>query len=675
MRVPRILGLGPLSRSEQAAAFVAAAGMPLTFQRTLMPRSTLDQGIVTGVTTALSFLVTALVQDTIEAFASRVLDPSGTEGAEDAAVRRVSLALDVGAMMTGFAMQSAFPQRPHEPYRNAAIRTAGYWTAAGSISALAVGMTQEWLQSLESRSTRDLKLQYLPASLVAGGVTAAVAEFLRHRREALDRAAAGDTVQESASTAQVSGARAIALGAGLSGGLYAFGIANRLFARGLGTALSFLFPGDARLWQLTGRLTSLGLLTAGVGVALHRVNTRIEEGAGTIEPANTDPPESASVSGGPGSLVPWETLSREGRRHVKTYLRREWIEEVMQEPAVDPIRVYVGLDSAPTEADRVRLAIAELERTGAFDRELLIVVSPTGTGYVNYVAIEAAECLTRGNCATVTLQYSKRPSPMSLDRVWEGRKHFRLLISAIMRELYQRAPDARPRVVLFGESLGAHTSQDAFLHLGTIGLQNAGVERALWIGSPHLSKWKTQVFGTERPDVEKELVGEFDNFEELEAMTPEARAKLRYFFITHGNDAVGKFGPDLLIQQPDWLGAPETRPVRVPKGAKYRTPTSFFQTLIDMKNAMDVKPAQPGEFVASGHDYSADLARFVREAYALTCSDEQMERIEKSLRRWQGQIQAAIDAQKAQAAAGTKPAGNGARPSTTAVQTSARPSS
>ncbi|MGD9893251.1 MAG: alpha/beta-hydrolase family protein [Dehalococcoidia bacterium] len=673
MRVPTFLTT--MSRSDQAAAFVAAAGMPLTFQRTLMPRSTLDQGIITGASTALSFLATALVEDAVEAFAARVVDPSDGGVLDDQQVRRVSLALDAGAMMTGFALQMAFRQRPYEPYWTAAVRTGGYWTAVGGISALAVGITQEWFQSIEDRTKRDLKLRYLPAPLVAGGVTAAIAEFLRHRREALDHQETSGVAEQSAPGAEVSGARALAIGAGVSGGLFAFSAANRLFARGLGNALSFLFPGDVRLWQLAGRLASLGLLTAGVGVVLHRVNTRIEEGAGTIEPANTDPPESEFVSGGPGSLVSWATLSREGRRHVKTYVRREWIEEIMQEPSVDPIRVYVGLDSAPTEEERVRLAIAELQRTGAFERELLIVVSPTGTGYVNYVAIEAAECMTRGNCATVTLQYSKRPSPLSLDRVWEGRKHFRLLISAIMRELYQRPPDARPRVVLFGESLGAHTSQDAFLHLGTIGLQSAGVERALWIGSPHLSKWKAQLFGKERSDVEKELIGEFDNFEQIEATPPDARARLRYYFITHGNDAVGKFGPDLLIQQPEWLGGPESRGVGVPRGMKYRTPTTFFQTLIDMKNAMDVQPEQPGDFVAAGHDYSADLGRFVREAYALTCSDEQLARIEQALRRWQGVIQSAIEAQKAMAAAQSEKRMDGVGPRLTPAGTKSRTSS
>src|SRR5262249_31691494 len=186
------------------------------------------------------------------------------------------------------------------------------------------------------------------------------------------------------------------------------------------------------------------------------------------------------------------------------------------------------------------------------------------------------------------------------------------------------------------------------VEVGTIGVQTAGVERALWIGSPHLSKWKAQVFGEARQDVEPELVGEFDTFAEYEALAPEARARLRYFFVTHGNDAVGYFGPDLLIQQPSWLGDRDTRPPRVPKGEKWRTPTSFFQTLIDMKNAKGAPPTEPGEFVATGHDYSGDLARFVQAAFGLTCSDEQLERIEKALRRWQGLIQAAIKREQAE---------------------------
>jgi uncharacterized membrane protein len=259
---------------------------------------------------------------------------------------------------------------------------------------------------------------------------------------------------------------------------------------------------------------------------------------------------------------------------------------------------------------------------------------------VNYVAIEACEYMTLGNCATVTLQYSKRPSPLSMDRVREGRLQFRMLLAAIRRELYKRDPSDRPRLVVFGESLGAHTSQDAFLHQGTQGLEDAGVDRALWIGSPHLSKWKAQVFGTERPDVDPAKVIDVNAYTDLDELPAEARAALRYVMITHHNDGVGLFGADLVIQRPSWLGEADLRPPSVPKWMRWTPIVTAAQVAIDMKNAMNVVP---GEFVANGHDYRADLARFVREVYGLQCSDAQLERIEQAMRKYELERQRMLD--------------------------------
>ena len=147
----------------------------------------------------------------------------------------------------------------------------------------------------------------------------------------------------------------------------------------------------------------------------------------------------------------------------------------------------------------------ELERTNAFDREWLLIDLPTGTGYVNYAAVSVLEMLARGNCATVAMQYAARPSPLSLDRVGEGHKQARLLIDAISERLRGMPVEARPKVVLFGESLGAWTSQDAFLDQGTQGLIDAGIDYAIWIGTPHFSQWKEQVLRDNRPDVVPEL--------------------------------------------------------------------------------------------------------------------------------------------------------------------------
>ena len=123
---------------------------------------------------------------------------------------------------------------------------------------------------------------------------------------------------------------------------------------------------------------------------------------------------------------------------------------------------------------------------------------------------------------------------------------------------------------------------------------------------------------SDRPDVDRALVGRFNDFGELEALDPEARRRLRYVTITHANDAVGHFGLDLLVRAPEWLGPAEGRAATVPGAQQWRSPTTFVQTLVDMKNAANVIP---GQFEAKGHDYRADLARFVREVYALPASE------------------------------------------------------
>jgi hypothetical protein len=155
------------------------------------------------------------------------------------------------------------------------------------------------------------------------------------------------------------------------------------------------------------------------------------------------------------------------------------------------------------------------------------------------------------------------------------------------------------------------------------------VDRALWIGSPHLSKWKVQVLGETRPDVDQSLLADVDSFSDLDQLPADAREKLRYVMITHHNDGVGLFGADLVVQKPGWLGEQELRPSSVPKWMRWVPIITAVQTAVDMKNAMNVVP---GEFVANGHDYRADLARFVREVYNLPCSDQQLARVEAALR-------------------------------------------
>jgi uncharacterized membrane protein len=636
MRSPNA-GIG--GRTQQAGTLAAATIMPITFQPTLMPRNALDQALVTGVSTSLNYALAALIQDSIEAVALRGAGRTDPAKVDRRTWRRASVVLDLAAIGAGMAIQSALRPKPGERLPRGGARTAAWWLSATGLSGAVIGMLQE----LTPRRG-DSQDHSFPVAPFAGAALAAVNDYRRRRWE---RQFPGVGSDEGA---PVSAAKSFAMSLGVTAGLTGLAAGERVFAAGVGRGAERVLPGHERVYRPLGHLAALSVMGGALYGMVRRVDRKIERGAEAIEAAFDAVPTSRLVSGGPGSGVSWDTLSRQGRRNVSTVLSTEAIERVMGEPAAaEPIRVFVGLESAATEAERVALAVEELRRTGAFDRSLLMVISPTGTGYVNYVAVETAEYLTRGDMASVTMQYSLRPSPLSLDRVAEGRQHYRMLLDAIHNALAERPPEKRPRVVLFGESLGAWTSQDAFAHRGTQGLLNAGVDRAIWIGTPYMSKWKQEVLHGDRPDVDRSLVGRFNDFSEVEALDPEARRRLRYVMITHANDAVGHFGLDLLVRAPDWLGPAETRAATVPGAQQWRSPTTFVQTLVDMKNAANVIP---GEFEAKGHDYRADLARFVREVYGLPAGDDQLAAVEQALRAAELERKRLLDAAKAAGQAG-----------------------
>ena len=619
MRVRDAMG-GIAGRSEQVGMFVAAASIPRSFQRTMMKRSTSDQAVITGAAMAINYGLATLVHDAIEAMTQW----RAAAEQEDRGWRGRTAAADAGAMVAGFALQTAFQQRPGERLSRGGIRTVGYLLSVAGFAGTATAALQEGMQILDERTGDRWRFRSLPVAILTGaGFSLVQQRSRRGRYEKEDRSLAEQQ-------GQVSSAQALITGALVSIALAGISAAERKLAATTSGSLARVLPGRERGWRTPGHLLSLVLMGAGVSAALHRVHRRVESAASKPEPGLETRPLSEYVSGGVGSFVPYDTLSRQGQRHVNTFIRPEWIERTMGEPAKShPIRIFVGLDSAPSEEQRVALAMRELDRTEAFNRGVLLVVSPTGTGYVNYQAVESLEYMTRGDCATLTLQYSKRPSPLSLGRVEVGRTQNDLLFLSLWERLETMEPSERPRLVLFGESLGAHTSQDAFVHRGTRGLRDRGIDSALWIGTPYASEWKSEVLGGGRHDTDTALVGRFNAISEFEQLEGEEAGRLRYVMLTHNNDAVAYFGLDLFLACPPWLGPPETRPSGVPRMARYGPIVTFLQTLIDMKNSMSVVP---GVFEAKGHDYRADLARFVRAVYRLDASEEQMERIEDALK-------------------------------------------
>ena len=208
----------------------------------------------------------------------------------------------------------------------------------------------------------------------------------------------------------------------MAAGLSAFGEAERQFADRLSRAIARALPGNAALWRPVAHAAAFAGLAAGARWIAVKALTRIEHVQESVEAAFDFPPPNPLVSGSFESLVPFDTLSRAGRRFVWMVSsdRQDHRGHGRAGSRQAGARLRRPRERAENEQERVDLALRELERTGAFDRSWLMVASPTGTGYVNYAAASILEFLTRGDCATVAMQYSARPSPLSLDRVKRG---------------------------------------------------------------------------------------------------------------------------------------------------------------------------------------------------------------------------------------------------------------
>ena len=185
-----------------------------------------------------------------------------------------------------------------------------------------------------------------------------------------------------------------------------------------------------------------------------------------------------------------------------------------------------------------------------------MVASPTGTGYVNYAAVTALELLSRGDCATVAMQYSARPSVLSLDHVNEGRAQARHAARRAPRSASRRSRrPQRPKFVLFGESLGAWTSQDPVRRPGHAGpRRHRHRPRDL---DRHAALQQVEGAGALRRPARRRPVascGCSTTSASGTRSTRRERAQVRYVMITHHDDGVALFGPELAIQAPEWLG-------------------------------------------------------------------------------------------------------------------------
>jgi uncharacterized membrane protein len=567
----------------------------------LMPRTSRLQGIAMG----LSVLGARATTSTAERLTNMAI-PAQAPLARQLAARAL-----IGA---GGATLASLPERDGERLWVASARTAGRLLRAGA----AGGAVHDLGRALQGRYPAQRTVRPL---VVSGALTSGLlwwgARRLRASEAAVQRWPLPQTTTLPATLATSYAVAAV--GTGLTRG----------FVWSRGAMESYFGPGLSK--RLLARLVNAGMWAVGSTALYNAGVAYVGRANEKVEPAYATPPASPLVSGSSDSLLPFADLGQQGRRYVTDVVTSELIEEVMGEPAIThPIRTYVGFNSEPLyQTGRAELALAELDRTGAFDRSHLLLISPTGTGWVDHTLIETAEFLTRGDIATCCIQYGRYPSFLSVQKVALGQGQFRLLLWGIKQRLAERPPERRPRVLVFGESLGAWTSSDVVMFQGIEGFDHYGIDRALWVGLPWLAKWSRG--GMTRGSsnlVPAGTVGVFDRHEELQALSEDQRARLRAVILSHDNDPIAILGPELLVRRPPWL-ADATRGRGVPDAMHWRPLITFIQTAMDAANAM---VSVPGEFGSFGHDYRADMVRFVRDAYRLPAATErQLGRIEETL--------------------------------------------
>ena len=538
------------------------------------------------------------------------------------------------AIAAGATALASLPEREGERLWMASVRTTGRLLRAGA----AGGAVHDLGRAVQGRYPTQRAIRPLAVSVaLAGGLLGWGARQVRSSEAAVGKWPLPQTTTLPATLATSYAVTAV--GTGLT----------RAFVWSRGTLESYFGPSVSK--RMLARAVNLGIWAAGATALYNAGVAYIGRANEKVEPAYATPPANAMVSGGTGSLLPFADLGQQGRRYVSDVVTPELIRKVMGEEAVaHPIRTYVGFNSEPIyRTGRAELALAELARTGAFDRSYLLLVSPTGTGWVDHTLIETAEFLTRGDIATCCIQYGRYPSFLSVQKVALGQGQFRLLLWGIKERLAERPPERRPRVLVFGESLGAWTSSDVVMFQGVKGFDHYGIDRALWVGLPWLSKWSRS--GMARGShtlVPPGTVRVFDRHEQLAALDDDQRARLRAVVVSHDNDPIAVLGPDLLVQRPPWL-ADGQRGRGVPHAIRWQPVGTFIQTGMDAMNAMLLTP---GEFASFGHDYRADMAAFVRDAYGFPeASDEQLDRIEQVLRSLEFERNERIQAERAQAVA------------------------
>lgn len=314
-------------------------------------------------------------------------------------------------------------------------------------------------------------------------------------------------------------------------------------------------------------------------------------------------PDDPMRTGSRESLIPWQDLGQRGREFVSSAPTANELGVFFSDTATEPIRVYVGLNAADSPEERARLALRELVRVGGFQRAVLLIATPTGTGWVDPAAVNTLEYLHRGNVATVAAQYSYLPSPVALMAEGAyGAEMARVLFAEVYTYWTKLPRDNRPALYLQGVSLGALNSDLSF---DLYDILPDPFHGALWSGPPFRSVSWRDITASRAPGSPEWLprfrdgsVVRFMNQQGGLETPPTHWGPLRIAYLQYASDPVTFFSLRSFYVEPSWI--------REPRGHDVSPSLRWYPVVTMLQLAADigagVRAAPPG----FGHNFAAE---------------------------------------------------------------------
>jgi uncharacterized membrane protein len=340
-----------------------------------------------------------------------------------------------------------------------------------------------------------------------------------------------------------------------------------------------------------------------VRFAMSTLNSTFESVNNEADP-DIAAPTTSLRSGGPESLVTWSSLGHQGRVFMANGPTVDELSKFNGARAIEPIRAYAGLNSADGIKATAALAARELQRTGGLNRAVVAVATTTGTGWINEAEASALEYMYNGNTAIVSMQYSFLPSWLSFLVDKENARQAGQALFEAVDELIREMPEnTRPKLVVFGESLGSFGGEAPFLALNNLVARTDG---ALFSG-PTFNNTIWTDLTRNRDEGSPEWLPIYDKGENVRfaakaenlGRPADPWGEPRVVYLQHASDPIAWWSPDLLFSKPDWLREP--RGYDVSPRTEWIPIVTFLQVSADMAVAVDVPDGH-------GHVYVRDVA-------------------------------------------------------------------